>query len=108
MSTGGRVSSRRGEGRTGSSSRDWAPETAATPNPEDAAALERVRAAYSDTRNPAWIRDRAEISGWFDDLELLSPGVVHQPQWRAAAEPPADVDAARIGSFNWCGVGEVR
>lgn len=76
--------------------------------PADAAALEQFRAAYANTQNPAWIRDRAEITSWFDELTLLHPGVVHQQEWRPSAEIPADVDAVRIGSFNWCGVGAVR
>lgn len=76
--------------------------------PADAEALERFRAAYADTQNPAWIRDRSEIAGWFDDLTLLDPGVVHQPQWRPSAAVPDDPDATRVGSFNWCGVGRVR
>lgn len=75
--------------------------------PADAEALERFRAAYADTQNPAWIRDRAEISGWFDGLTLLEPGVVHQPQWRPAAALTDDPDVGRIGSFNWCGVGRI-
>jgi O-methyltransferase involved in polyketide biosynthesis len=32
-------------------------------------------------------RSRADLARYFDGLDLVSPGLVHLPDWRAAAEP---------------------
>jgi S-adenosyl methyltransferase len=42
------------------------------------------------------MRDRSEVSRFFDGLELVEPGVVQLPQWRAAG-PVSEVGV-------WCGV----
>lgn len=69
-----------------------------------AADLRRFAAAYQDTSNPLWVRDRDEITPWFGDWDLLDPGVVHLPDWRPGpGRGPLD-DAAR--PFAWCGVAE--
>jgi hypothetical protein len=54
---------------------------------------ERMRGAA------ATMRTRAEVTGLFDGLDLLPPGVVQPQQWRPdpAADSPAEVTA-------WCGV----
>jgi hypothetical protein len=54
---------------------------------------ERMRGAA------ATVRPRAEVTGFFNGLDLLPPGVVQPQQWRPdpAADSPAEVTA-------WCGV----
>jgi hypothetical protein len=42
------------------------------------------------------MRDRSEVSRFFDGLELVEPGVVQLPQWRSAG-PVSEVGV-------WCGV----
>lgn len=37
---------------------------------------------YDQTTAPFQPRNRAEILRFFDDLELIEPGLVHVPQWR--------------------------
>ena len=36
---------------------------------------------------PVWLRDRGEVAGWLDGLELVEPGIVDVDEWR-----PADGD----------------
>jgi hypothetical protein len=69
-----------------------------------AADLRRFVAAYQDTSNPAWIRNRAEITALFGDWDLLTPGVVHLPDWRPDTPASRIDDEAR--PFAWCGVAE--
>jgi len=45
-------------------------------------------------------RDHAEVTAFFDGLELVEPGVVGVPRWR----PDSDADAA-TPTMAWCGVG---
>jgi hypothetical protein len=44
-------------------------------------------------------RDRAAVTGFFDGLELLDPGVVPVPRWR----PDTEAEAA-APTLAWCGV----
>ena len=57
----------------------------------------RVNQRMRDAK--ATMRTRAEITSFFDGLELLAPGVVQPQQWRPepGSAGPADVTA-------WCGV----
>ena len=57
----------------------------------------RVNQRMRDAK--ATMRTRAEITSFFDGLELLAPGVVQPQQWRPepGSAAPADVTA-------WCGV----
>ena len=69
-------------------------------HPAEAAMAEmtgRVNQRMRDAK--ATMRTRAEITGFFDGLELIEPGVVQPQQWRPEPEAaaPADVTA-------WCGV----
>ena len=48
----------------------------------------------------ATMRDRQQISRFFDGLELLEPGVVEPPQWRPVPGKPAPPDVTI-----WCGAG---
>jgi hypothetical protein len=45
-------------------------------------------------------RTRAEVTGFFDGLDLIEPGVVPVQQWR-----PASAAEATARSTMWCGVG---
>jgi hypothetical protein len=64
--------------------------------PEEAEAAARLRAEAGD---PYQLRGREEITGFFDGLELLEPGVVSTSRWRS--DTAEEVDAL-------CGVGRVR
>jgi SAM-dependent methyltransferase len=64
--------------------------------PDVAEAAARLRAEAGD---PYHLRSREEITGFFDGLELLEPGVVSTSRWRS--DTPEEVDAL-------CGVGRVR
>jgi O-methyltransferase involved in polyketide biosynthesis len=48
----------------------------------------------------AWFRTHAEVSRFFDGLELIEPGVVRQPQWRPDSELEAKAPTAA-----WAGMG---
>jgi hypothetical protein len=37
---------------------------------------------------PVLLRDRAEVTSWFDDLEMVEPGVVEIDKWRPAEDDP--------------------
>jgi S-adenosyl methyltransferase len=56
----------------------------------------RVNARLGSTRGT--MRDQAAITRFFDDLELVEPGVVQPPHWR----PAGPVPEAEIAV--WCGV----
>jgi O-methyltransferase involved in polyketide biosynthesis len=59
-------------------------------------ATSRLNRRMGDTR--LTLRSRAEFTRFFDGLELVEPGVVPLPQWRALASPTATIPAyAGIG-----------
>ena len=47
----------------------------------------------------ATLRDRAEVTSFFDGLELVPPGIVQISQWR----PDSDLEAAAQAAL-WGGV----
>jgi hypothetical protein len=51
----------------------------------------------------ATVRDRDQVTRFFDGLELLEPGVVEPPQWQ-----PDPGDPALSGVTIWCGAGRKR
>jgi hypothetical protein len=56
---------------------------------------ERARAAaaaYDKASAPIVLRSRAAVTGFFDGLELVEPGVAHLPWWRPEGEPPEGSD----------------
>jgi O-methyltransferase involved in polyketide biosynthesis len=58
----------------------------------------------TDAGVPYHLRSPEQIAGFFDGLDLLSPGVVPTPRWRpdpGAARPPDEVDV-------YCGVARKR
>ncbi len=66
---------------------------------------ELARAAaqhYQDVGMPITLRTPAQITGFFDGLELLEPGVVAQPWWRPEEEPTEDPE------LNWGYAGLAR
>lgn len=56
------------------------------PSPQTAA---KVKSVYADTTNQAAPRPRADILAFFDDLDLIEPGLVPAAQWRPG-EPVQD------------------
>jgi len=66
---------------------------------------ELARAAaqhYQDVGMPITLRTPAQITGFFDGLELLEPGVVAQPWWRPEKKPTEDPE------LNWAYAGLAR
>jgi hypothetical protein len=41
-----------------------------------------LRAAYEQAGEPVFPRTHAEVSAWFDGMDLVAPGVVMLPDWR--------------------------
>ncbi|MGH3167140.1 MAG: SAM-dependent methyltransferase, partial [Trebonia sp.] len=37
---------------------------------------------------PVTLRDLAEVTAWFDGLDLVEPGIVTVPEWRPEADDP--------------------
>lgn len=72
---------------------------------EEADQVRRFCAAYQDTSNPLYCRDRDEVTRFFAGLHVLEPGVVFLPDWRPDITPDPD-DGSR--ALAWCGVGELR
>jgi len=78
----------------------------AAPDAAEAAQVRDLADFYQRTPTPVYVRDRAEINGWFSQWgELLSPGLVHLTDWRPEQ---ADLNpaAAQAGPFSWCAVSE--
>jgi hypothetical protein len=85
-------------------------------NAADVARSADAVAQYKSSKNPAYVRNYAEIRSWFSDgredgWELLEPGpeaqpdLVHVPDWWPNSHDD-DPDADRIRPFMWCGVGK--
>jgi hypothetical protein len=67
-------------------------------------AVGQVQASYNQAKVAATARGKAQIAGFFGDLELLDPGLVRTPLWRPDGPPTADLD--RIWMYG--GVGAKR
>ncbi|MDT0344250.1 SAM-dependent methyltransferase [Streptomyces litchfieldiae] len=51
--------------------------------------IEKAQRAYNETgAEPYHLRTPGEITGFFEGLELVEPGVVSCPRWRPAADEP--------------------
>jgi hypothetical protein len=59
----------------------------------DAEKAQTAAEHYRHTSAPITLRSPQRITGFFDGLDLLDPGVVPQPWWRPDAEVTADPDA---------------
>ncbi|MEO5874816.1 MAG: SAM-dependent methyltransferase [Streptosporangiaceae bacterium] len=46
--------------------------------------------AYKNTKNPATLRSKETVTGFFDGFELVEPGVTYVPAWRP--DEPSAVD----------------
>ncbi|MFI6231783.1 SAM-dependent methyltransferase [Micromonospora echinospora] len=57
---------------------------------------------YRNTDNPLVLRDRAELTAFFDGFELVEPGLVWVPAWRPEFPEHAE-DAARSGFLGGVG-----
>jgi S-adenosyl methyltransferase len=55
--------------------------------PDDRLALAARRWSYYFD-SPVYLRDPDKVAGWFEDLDLLEPGVVDIHRWRPAADDP--------------------
>jgi SAM-dependent methyltransferase len=74
------------------------------PRPEVAAAIKKI---FDETATPITHRDRDEVTGFFDGLELVEPGVVWTPEWRPDDESgPGYEYPERSATF--AGVGRAR
>jgi hypothetical protein len=79
---------------------------AGTEDSETADDVELIRDVYKrQTATPFRMRSRSEITGFFDGLELVEPGVVWSPQWRPEPDDPADFLDDPALSVGLCGVG---
>jgi hypothetical protein len=68
--------------------------------------VEAIQDVYKrQTATPFTMRSRAAVTGFFEGLELIEPGVVWSPQWRPGPDDPADfLDRPEL-SVGLCGVG---
>ncbi|NKQ56242.1 hypothetical protein HFP15_25520 [Amycolatopsis sp. K13G38] len=76
---------------------------------EGAAQISALAESYRDTQNPAWLRDKAEFTSWFDGFELVEPGIVHLTDWRPDSPEVLfpDLEPESVRPFYWSGVGRV-
>ncbi|MFD0923908.1 SAM-dependent methyltransferase [Saccharopolyspora rosea] len=81
--------------------------TCASADPAGAAQLEDLRAHYSTTPNPAWIRGRDEIASWFAGFKPVEPGLVHLTDWRPSHDPQQLEVETDVRRYCWGIVGEV-
>jgi trans-aconitate methyltransferase len=54
----------------------------------DETAIEAQRWWNENVPTSVWLRDRAEVTAWFEGLELVKPGVVEVDKWRRARGEP--------------------
>lgn len=54
-------------------------------------------AAYQNASEQLHVRTRQEITGWFDSMEIVDPGVVFLPDWRPESTTEADDIARPLG-----------
>jgi hypothetical protein len=75
-------------------------------DPEPAARGKTVVDLYREkNQNPAWVRNKAEITSWFDGFERLPPGVVYLTDWRPDPDNPVR-EADQIRPLMLCGIGQ--
>jgi O-methyltransferase involved in polyketide biosynthesis len=69
------------------------------------AEMDGLRAAYEQAGQPVYPRTHAEISAWFDGMEMIEPGLVTLPEWHgdgpdellSVARPLGYGGVARVG-----------
>jgi O-methyltransferase involved in polyketide biosynthesis len=69
-----------------------------------ASAARQVIAAYRNTSNPMWLRNRAELESWFGDWTMVEPGVTRATDWRPDRE--LNEVEAQARPYQWAGVAE--
>lgn len=65
--------------------------------PEQREQVAAAVAAYQGASEQLHVRTRAEITSWFDGMELVEPGVVFLPDWRPESGSEADDVARPLG-----------
>ena len=48
--------------------------------------------AIYQTASDGALRDREQITAFFEGFDLVDPGLVRVPEWRPTEELPADID----------------
>jgi hypothetical protein len=67
--------------------------------------VEKIQNVYKrQTASQVAMRTRAEVTRFFDGLELVEPGVVWLPQWRPEPDDPADFLDRPDASSGLCGI----
>jgi hypothetical protein len=70
--------------------------------------LDTAQGVYKrDTTTPFVLRSRAEVTAFFDGLDLVEPGVVWLPEWHPAPGDPADFAGDPSQSGGLCGVAKL-
>ena len=71
--------------------------------------MQTAKSVYrSSTSTPLNLRDRAGVERFFAGLDLVEPGLVWVPQWRPAADDPADFADSPADSAILAGVARRR
>jgi hypothetical protein len=71
--------------------------------------MQTAQSVYrSSTSTPLNLRDRAGVERFFAGLDLVEPGLVWVPQWRPAADDPADFADSPADSAILAGVARRR
>jgi hypothetical protein len=70
-------------------------------HPPGGAAL--AATAYKNATAPLTLRTHERVSGFFDGLDLVEPGLVQAPLWRPAGKPPRPKDLVKIGIYSGVG-----
>ena len=78
---------------------------AGTDDPATDDGVEVIQDVYKrQTATPFAMRTRSAVTGFFDGLELVEPGVVWSPQWRPEPDDPTEfVDSPQL-AVGLCGV----
>ncbi|GIF68859.1 hypothetical protein Ais01nite_68940 [Asanoa ishikariensis] len=75
----------------------------------DLSDLDTAQAVYKrDTATPFVLRSKAQVSTYFEGLELVEPGVVWLPEWHPAPGDPQDFIDRPTESGGVCAVGILR
>lgn len=60
------------------------------------AAARQAAAVYDRATSPVVLRNRAQVTEFFDGWDLVEPGLVQVPLWRPDAKPPRPRELDRI------------
>jgi hypothetical protein len=76
----------------------------ATADFHDQGVADAAAAIYQRATAPLVFRDREHVTALFDGWEVIEPGVVQVPSWRAEGKPPRPRDLAKIGIYGGVGL----